>query len=319
MNPGKLAFIDHSFHSKTRSNQFLIDLLSKHYDVDIYFDRSWEGGSKVDLEVLAEEYEHFVFFQVIYNWDDMACIRHKNIIYVPMYDQVRNKDKKFWKECSDYKVLCFCRALYDKLFRYGFAVKYVKYYPRPIRPHAGDRRKPVIYFWQRTDQFNWNHVKRLLRPEQVDKVIINDSVDPGNVFTRPPDSDITLYNIEFVSWIKDGQEYYKLLSGVDIMLAPRLQEGIGLSFLDAMARGIVVISSDRPTANEYISSLNGYLFDIDKLEYIDIADFKIKSGEAYKMLEEGYSGWKLLQADLISFIEGAKVKPSFLQRLFAAL
>lgn len=315
MKLGKLAFIDHSFHSKTKSNRFLIDLLSEHYDVDAYFDRSWQGGDKVDIEALSTKYENFVFFQVIYKREYMKCIRNKNIVYVPMYDQVRKKDKKYWKGCRHYKVLCFCKELFNKLSGYGLTAKYVKYFPAPVRSNVNDHDKPVIYFWQRTNRLNWNHVRRLLRPEQVKKVIINDTVDPGNVFTRPSDSDIRLYNIEFISWIKNVQDYYKLLSDVDIMLAPRLQEGIGLSFLDAMARGVVIVSSDRPTANEYISSSNGYLFDIDKLEYINVSDFKIKSENTRRALEEGYLSWKRSQADLISFVDRARVKPSFLRRL----
>jgi len=316
MKPGKLAFIDHSFHGKTKSNQFLIDLLSEYYDVDVYFDRSWEDGEKVDLEVLSEEYENFVFFQVIYKRDYMECIRGKNIIYVPMYDQVRKKDKKYWKEYRGYKVLCFCKELYDKLCRYGFFAKYVKYYPQPVQVCASDRDKPVIYFWQRADRFNWHHVKRLIRQEQISRVIVNDTVDPGNVFVRPSDSDVALYNIEFISWIKDEKEYHKLLSGIDIMFAPRLEEGIGLSFLDGMARGIVIISSDRPTANEYITSLNGYLFDVDKLEYIDVSDFRMKSVMVRRIFEEGYLNWKHSHADIISFVKCREVRTSFFRQFF---
>lgn len=318
MKLGKLAFIDHSFHSKTKSNRFFIDLLAEHYDVDIYFDDSWQGGPRVDIEELSEKYENFIFFQVIYKRELMRSIRHKNIVYVPMYDQVRKKDKKYWKEYRNYKVLCFCKELYNKLCRYGFTAKYIKYFPEPVPAGLSEHDKPVIYFWQRSDRLDWNHVRRLIRPEQIAKVIINDTVDPGNVFTRPSDSDIQIYNIEFISWLKDEQSYYKFLSGVDIMIAPRLQEGIGLSFLDAMARGVVIISSDRPTANEYISASTGYLFDIDNPEYIDVSGFKMKSEQARRMMETGRLDWKRSQDDIVSFIEYEKVRPTFLQRMFLA-
>lgn len=316
MKLGKLAFIDHSFHIKTRSNQFFIDLLLRSYDVDIYYDRSWEGGPRVDIEALSGEYNDFVFFQVIYTPEQMKPIRQKNVVYVPMYDQVRSKDRKYWKQYCDYKVLCFCRHLYKKLCRYGFAAAYFQYYPEPAPPAAGDRDKPVVYFWQRTGRLDWTHVRQLIRPEQVQKVIIKDTVDPGQKFERPSESDVRLYNIEFISWQKDEQSYYEFLSGVDVMVAPRLQEGIGLSLLDAMARGIAVIASDRPTMNEYITSESGYLFNIDRLRYIDLSDFRQKSVQARRSVERGRQRWEQSQAKIISFIQGEKVRPSLYRRFF---
>jgi glycosyltransferase involved in cell wall biosynthesis len=316
MKLGRLAFIDHSFHIKTRSNQFFIDLLSRSYDVDIYYDRSWEGGPAVDIEALSDDYTNFVFFQVIYKPEQMETIRRKNIVYVPMYDQVRSKDRKYWTQYRDCKVLCFCRHLYKKLYRYGFAAAYFQYFPEPVQVRARYRDKPVVYFWQRTSRLGWTHVRRLIQPEQVEKVIINDTVDPGQEFAQPSDADIRLYNIEFISWQKDEQSYYEFLSGIDVMVAPRLQEGIGLSLLDAMSRGIVVVASDRPTMNEYISGASGYLFNIDRLRYIDLSDFREKSAQARRCAEEGRLRWEQSQAKIVSFIQGPKVRPSLLRRFF---
>jgi glycosyltransferase involved in cell wall biosynthesis len=47
-------------------------------------------------------------------------------------------------------------------------------------------------------------------------------------------------------------EYLLATSAANVFLAPRAAEGIGLTFLEAMARGGAVIAYDAPTMNEYI-------------------------------------------------------------------
>ena len=52
----------------------------------------------------------------------------------------------------------------------------------------------------------------------------------------------------------------EFLSSCNIFIVPRMFEGIGLTFLEAMASGMFVISSDTPIMNEYISHKNNGVF-----------------------------------------------------------
>lgn len=58
-----------------------------------------------------------------------------------------------------------------------------------------------------------------------------------------------------------------------IFIAPRDYEGIGLSFLEAMAMGKAVVGVNNPTMNEYIADGKiKYFFDLDNIKEIDFSN-----------------------------------------------
>jgi len=57
------------------------------------------------------------------------------------------------------------------------------------------------------------------------------------------------------------EDYLRHLGGFNIFFAPRRHEGLGLTFLEAMAMGLCVVAEDLPTANEYLlAHQNGVLY-----------------------------------------------------------
>lgn len=63
------------------------------------------------------------------------------------------------------------------------------------------------------------------------------------------------------SFWKSRQDYLRDLGKFQVYFAPRKYEGIGMTFLEAMAMGMCVIAENAPTANEYIiSGRNGILY-----------------------------------------------------------
>ena len=98
MTKNKLAFIGHSFHKKTLSNEFFLDFLKDEYEISLFWDESWRGGDRVDIAAISSEFETFVFFQTMYESEDLKTIEEKNITFVPMYDGVYEKTKKSWKD-----------------------------------------------------------------------------------------------------------------------------------------------------------------------------------------------------------------------------
>ena len=83
----KIAFIGHSFHQKTKSTQFFIDILKEHYDVDFY----WTLPSLYQAElptfgINATDYKALLFFQILPTEEELKSFRCKNIVLIPMYD-----------------------------------------------------------------------------------------------------------------------------------------------------------------------------------------------------------------------------------------
>jgi glycosyltransferase involved in cell wall biosynthesis len=70
-----------------------------------------------------------------------------------------------------------------------------------------------------------------------------------------PDCTVSYYS-------ETADSYRDALSSCNVFVCPRFTEGIGLSMLDALARGMCVIAHDAPSANEYIiNGVNGLLVD----------------------------------------------------------
>jgi glycosyltransferase involved in cell wall biosynthesis len=303
----RLAFVGHSFHKKTLSHVFLCEILEREFDVDIFWDDEWQGGSRVDLAAIEKQYDTFVFFQIMYGRKYMKRLRRKNVICVPMYDAVWDASDRFWRRYGGFRILCFSKTIYDRINRLGMDAMYLQYYP-PVEEESftSTHIKPVAYFWQRVDEISWHQVRRLLTPDQVRKVIINTTVDPGHSFVQPADEDIRDYNIEFVSWFEKKADYFEMLRGTDVMIAPRLREGIGFSFLHAMARGKVIAAANHATANEYISNDTGYLFDAQNPAPLDFSDVGRKAESNHKQYIEGHQLWLQNEHRINEYIGGSK-------------
>lgn len=220
-----------------------------------------------------------------------------------MFDQSGGAPKSFWYHLRNVKIISFCKTLGDILTGLGFNVLNVTYFPEPeeipINVEPG-----TCFFWQRTNMIDWPKVKRLLEKSDVKKVHIHTAVDPGHRFVKPSKADEKSYHITYSSWFKTRNEYLKLVDKSQIYIAPRYQEGIGLSFLEAMARGKVIIAANQPTMNEYINNgFNGYLFDPNDNKPIIFDNIDQVKQNSIQTIKVGYEKWIDDQDRIIDFIE----------------
>ena len=59
----RIAYIDHSYHQKTRSTTFLPEMLMRRgHRVDIFWDEAWIGGESILWGSVAE-YDVVIMFQ----------------------------------------------------------------------------------------------------------------------------------------------------------------------------------------------------------------------------------------------------------------
>jgi len=309
----KIAVIGHSYHLKTRSSSFFTDLLRKYYNVEFMADSSWQGKKGLKISHLDGSYKAVIFFQMI-SQEYLKEIECQNVIFVPMYDQSGDAPMSFWYRLRNVKVISFCKALGTHLHMLGFDVLDVTYYPKPM----GDLKlatSNTCFFWQRTNVISWQKVKVLLSNLRMKSVHIHTAIDPGYTFTKPSLRDEKRYNIHYSKWFRNQCDYLQAVDENQIYIAPRLKEGIGMSFLEAMARGKVVVAADRPTMNEYIKNgYNGYLFDPDKIEPIDFSDIEKVGANAILTIEEGYQKWVSQERSIIDFIEKPVRKNFYFRR-----
>lgn len=282
----KLLYIDLSFHQKTKSSQFLAAYLSSFYDIDFFYvDSVYEPGVDYSLEIAKKAYDTVLFFQVIPDEANLKKITHPNVIFVPMYDTVAGWPDENWLYLKQLKIISFSKTISEKLARLGFQqVFYLQYFPKPgiFQPGKADE----IFFWQRLTAIHFNIIKQFVLPAY--KIHLHFALDPGQTGTMPEPDDIQKYHITFSTWFENKEEMEALLKDKAIYIAPRFLEGIGMSFLDAMATGKAVMAFDQPTMNEYIQDhQTGYLFST-QFKTLDFSDLREVQARSYESILDGY-------------------------------
>lgn len=302
----KILYIDHSFHLKTKSTQFFIDILKKQFEVRfLWIDPYTESYDGLE-DAKGQSFDMIVLFQLILD----PHFLHQNFkftkaVYIPMYDSVSNLEGPRYSVFQAYKnfgIVCFSKTLYEGLISRGYEAVYVQYFPEPQAvTDWGDTES--VFFWQRLTALNIRTVTRLLPNLSIRHIHIHKATDPENRYV-PPEAG-TEYSYTYSEWFDDRKEMDKVLCASAIYVAPRFKEGIGMGFLNAMARGRCVIAPDVPTMNEYIvNEKNGLLYDIRTMQALRKEDIRAMQENALKTIADGYKNWQNDKARLLDWLNG---------------
>lgn len=300
----KIAYIGHSHHRLTESTQFLIRFLLSKSQLQIFWEEPKVFGisQKTINELTKGEFDSIIFFQVFPNIFQLHLIKHFNITLIPMFDSCVHQATWYWKIYSCCKIISFSNTLTKKM-NHGNILN-VKYFPEVKIKNNNLKKNLYAFFWQRTNFVSWESVKNSIDMGAFDKIYLHAVADPGQKPTLPSQEDQTNYNISISQWFKNKSEYEKILDKCDVYFAPRKYEGIGMSFLEAMAKGKCVIAPNFATMNEYITNnVNGILYDI-KAEFIkiDIETVNRLGKQALTTIVEGRQKWLLQQEEIFNFL-----------------
>lgn len=291
----RLAFVDHSFHLKTKSVDFMRELMSDGFEVTEFWDDSWQGKPAVSVdEINAGNFDYVLFFQVLPPVKELRKLNAK-LIWTPMYDGTPVDHGGFWLQLATLPILIigFSSTVHSIAERYGISSMYLRYYQDPSQfTQVQDFSSIRVFFWHRTKEITWQNVKQLLSKTTVDEVFLKLNPDPKHEAERPSDEDIKRYNIRIIDGFLEKDEYMGLLGRCNTFIAPRAQEGIGQSFLEAMGMGMVVVGMNRPTMSEYISDgVDGILFSRE-FTPIDLTRLKELGHASQVRTQRGYTTWE---------------------------
>lgn len=267
--PERVAFLGHGYHTKTLSSRFMIEHIARTRDVALHFDNSWvDKATATDLDALAA-----AGYGEIHVWQlervaqrlaamDLRC----PVFFYPMYDSCRMLGDEYWLALKGrIFIVCFCRHLHERLRRLGLASLWLQYWPEAAEEGASyDALR--IFWWRRRRDLGWETLKALIGDWPVARLHLHEAPDPTYPDPeRLPAADAARFNLTQSSWFEDRAAFDRMAAGFNVFVAPRRFEGIGLSFLEAMARGQVVIAENNPTMNEYIvHDVNGLLYEPDR-------------------------------------------------------
>ena len=298
----KLLYVGHTYHNKTKSTQFLQDLLASKYEVtnfnyDPYMD------FEENLEILQDTFfDVVVFFQVMPSMTEFdKLVKYKHKVFFPMYDDINNMEDILWGNCSDCIIINFSKTLHEKCLEYGLASFYIQYFPKPEEvENWGDEES--VFLWQRRSEINPCTVNNIVGIENISKLYWHKAPDPQVLINPVPTK--WKSKIQTSEWFETKAEMKKYLQQSAIYFAPRLFEGIGMSFLDAMAIGRCVIAPNNPTMNEYITDgVNGYLYNYKKQKRINLTNIREIQKNTIEFIKNGYKDFEQNKHKILDWIE----------------
>jgi len=308
----RIAYVDHSYHQKTASTKFIPNLLVRHgHTVDFFWDDAWQHGSAISWKSVAD-YDAVIMFQ--------SCIPvyggyygqlHPNVTYIPMLDQFGAwcgplfNLTEFWEPFQGCKVLNFSTALHSMVNAFGIKSKFVRYYQPVLDLPPSPEGALRGFFWlRREDQIPWKTIRTLIEKTNFESFHLHLAADPGTEpATAPSSEDIARFKITVSSWFDDKNSFNQVLDKANVFFAPRAEEGIGQSMLEAFSRGQCVVAPNQGTMNEYIlNGINGFLYDLERPEPLNFS----------KALEMGNTGWHAARAGYQEWLQQEEAIVQFL-------
>lgn len=313
-----ILFVAHNFHRKTKSNLFFVEILKQHFNVT----ETYLGPDRYALD--APIFDIKTDYVVLWQLDYLAPIFiNKGIktLVVPMYDGSSNLGEAHWQLSRDAYFLSFSYSLHKKITQADCKSLLVKYFPEPPGSFVRDYSKLNAFWWMRQTNSGLNIENILTRwGSQLDSLHIHIVPDNPNSnierikqeiqtsIPKPKASDFEVSDplkVSLSSWFDSAQEMTAVLQKCNVYIAPRASEGIGMGFLEAMSRGMVVLAHNMPTHNEYIAhSVSGFLYDHHTLEEQEIAEYPETIGKIARVTcERGYEKWQKQIPFIISYIK----------------
>jgi glycosyltransferase involved in cell wall biosynthesis len=273
MHVAFLAMSNHIRH--THSSDFFIALLRDLFGevTVIPHERAWIDLPKAHWDLVID-------YQKRYSPEELEAFGADRMVLVPMYDDCP-VDEAYWSRYRAFKVLCFSSTLGTALSSYGLEALGARYYPE-VPDCAIDWKGLRGFFWPRLPSIDWSLVEKLVAGTVFERMQLH-----GDQAPEPDDP-----RIERSSWFADQAEYRACLERANVYFAPRPLEGIGLSFIEAMAMGHCVVAPDRPTMNEYIrDGENGLLYDPENPRPLDFSRARELGRAARESCVAGRKAW----------------------------
>ena len=314
----KALFIGHTYHLKTKSSVFAVEILQKEYEVSMaYIDPRFPISYD---ELKVEKNAHFdllVIWQVMPHTDELKkLITWDYGVFFPMYDHYKGMGGFYdfaWNGYAHFLIICFSKVLYEDAIKAGFDARYIQYFPQP-KPVQTWGDEHGVFFWQRITKLNCATFAKAIQPLDIRKVHLHKAIDPDNIILPPSaygtETSNFFHHLEVSEsvWFDEKAQLRDTMSKYALYMTPRFYEGIGMSFLDAMAMGRCVIAPNLPTMNEYIiDGVNGILYPWDEQSGTNEGCKPLQrtireiQASAYQTIQEGYEHWEREQGRILEW------------------
>ncbi len=254
----KIAFLGRKCHIATQSDGFLLKILNEIGDVKLI--RREEFTEEQCLEqIKGHQPDLVIFFQTRPSiTHHLWKLRGVRKIWVPMWEGVEPLPRM---RCLAHRIcgietISFCEELHRFMITRGMHSLLAQYFPEPNLERVSHRATPpyTVFCWQRESEIGLKTIQEVFPNGTVEKVIYKTDLPVASLPSFP-------FEVEHLQGWLTKEALMAKVQQADYYLAPRCYEGIGFSFLEALALGKIVISYHGATMNEYIQDgVNGHLF-----------------------------------------------------------
>lgn len=257
MGKEKLVFVDHIFHTKSRSGDFLREIFKKHYEIiDVWIDKNLKFNKKIYAN------KNIFFFQIFPPLSVLNKLKGKNLMWAPMYDSPHYPigfSPLIWKivELYNLKILSFSRKITNQIK--GLKIKYLdlRFFIKPKKIRKIKKSKVDIFFWYRgfIDIDDWINI---INFKNINKITYFDTEPKRKKPTLLKHKKINYFKSNF---LKNKKNFISLIQKSDIFICSRKKEGIGMAQVEALSMGKYIIGYDEATMSDYIKNFKiGFLF-----------------------------------------------------------
>lgn len=195
---------------------------------------------------------------------DVLSRTHEKIIWTPMWDYSKNENQSWWNHLPrTLKIVSFSKHVSERAEKAGLPTLSLRYFKdtRALPPALWDKKRVAMY-WNRTGIFSPRFLEKFCEALKIDTLLFREDIDfciSRSAFYQLPEK-LGRTKIVNLPVFETREEYFDAVREANIYFAPRSAEGVGMVFLEALARGCAVFAADAPTMNEYISHREtGYL------------------------------------------------------------
>ena len=317
MKKKSLAYIDYWSHKNTRSGDFLREILSEEFEITDFW---WKEKDLIPLNEI-NKFEYIFFFHVMFPYQIMKNLKNKKIMWAPMYDALNFRNSFFrsifWKQISNLgiKVLEFSDKITQSIGTEEIDCLKLNYFIKPNFSSFIDQQiKLNIFFWDRGrikiddwlhlfNQAEINQILHLRNPDPGMKIINNDNL------RKEKNYNINLIDNKFMP----KNEYLSLFEKCNVFIAPRKKEGIGITIVEAVSKGMFVVGYNDSTMNEYVPEKKvGFLFDEKTTDKINTKDIIENYEYRKKYAELNYNKWIQSKKKIIPLL---KQEPKFIKKI----
>ncbi|MDP1835059.1 MAG: glycosyltransferase [Chlamydiales bacterium] len=259
MTKQKIVFLGREIHLRTKSDEFFVEILKEVGDVTVLRREAYSNAECIKyIQKLAPEL--LIFYQLPPSvWHHLMPLRGIRKVWVPMYDGFKELS---WKKrvafrLAGVEVISFCQRIHDHVVDSGLSSQRVCLFPEPDHNGLQHSHEPpyTAFLWQRDRSINLQLLTKLFPAGHIQKVIFKSDLAEPTHLNVP-------FEVEHLEGWLSREALLEKIRQADYYIAPRHQEGIGFSFLEAMAMGKIVVGHNDATMNEYIQDgVTGHLFD----------------------------------------------------------